>query len=404
MTKIAFVSGAIQPLPAVNGGAAETLSEYLIEGFCQDNCEVSIYTIYDKKLENLKNKKYHIYSFKYSDIERLMSRIITKIFTILKINKAYFIYNKKVIKEIKKHNYDMIIIENSLDVYRDLYDKYLKFKNTKIIFHLHNKVGMSKRIKYNYNLALKTCDSFIVVSNFLKRYVEDICPLYSNKIKVLYNCVNERFINDYQFENREMLMSKYHLTQNDKVFLYSGRISEEKGVLELIKAFNILCSKHKNIKLLVVGSVHFGKNKKNSYAKLITQTVDSSNIIFTGCIEKEKVYDFYNLADCVVIPSRGDDAFPCVLVEAMAMKKPIIATNSGGIPEALSEDFAIMIKRENLINDLVVAVEKMTFDKDTQKMGEEAYKYYMDNDLFFSSNYYSNFKKVILNEGCNTDE
>lgn len=404
MTRIAFVSGGIQPLPAVNGGAAEALSEYLIEGFCQDNCEVSIYTIYDKKLENLKNKKYHIYSFKYNYIEKLISRIITKIFTILKINKAYFIYNKKVIKEIKKHDYDMVIIENSLDIYRDLYDKYLKDKNIKIIFHLHNKVGMSKRIKYNYNLALKTCDSFIVVSNFFKKYVENICPLYSNKIKVLYNCVNENLISNYKFASREMLMSKYNLTQNDKIFLYSGRISEEKGVLELIKAFNILCNKYKNIKLLVVGSVNFGKNKKNGYAKLITQTVNSSNIIFTGYIEKEKIYDFYDLADCVVVPSTGDEAFGCVLLEAMAMKKTIIATNSGGMPEILLEDFAIIVSKENLINDLVVAVEKMAFDNDTKKMGEKAHKYYMDNDLFFSSNYYNNFKKVIMDKGCNINE
>ena len=69
--------------------------------------------------------------------------------------------------------------------------------------------------------------------------------------------------------------------------------------------------------------------------------------------------EIYGLADVLVIPTLCQEAFGMVALEGMVMRVPIISTKSGGLVEVLNADTAILIDRENIIDELECAMLKI---------------------------------------------
>ena len=114
---------------------------------------------------------------------------------------------------------------------------------------------MNKDTKYAKKI-LNQYDKILTVSDYIKRKVQEIDKsIQSNKIETVYNGVNTDIFNQ-KIENKkiENYRKKYNLNKDDIIFLYTGRLVKEKGVKELILAFNKLLknSTNKKIKLLIV--------------------------------------------------------------------------------------------------------------------------------------------------------
>ncbi len=109
----------------------------------------------------------------------------------------------------------------------------------------------------------------------------------------------------------------------DKIVLFVGRISSEKNIPTLIKAYKILSKSVENVKLVVVGKGPL----LNKYMRVFS----SENIVFTGYVDEKKLLDIYRGADVFVFPSLAE-AQGIVCLEAMACAVPVVATNIGGVP------------------------------------------------------------------------
>ena len=81
------------------------------------------------------------------------------------------------------------------------------------------------------------------------------------------------------------------------------------------------------------------ENLKNEIAKLASQ----KNINFVGKIDNNKLPDYYNAADVLIVPSTHEEGFGRVILEALSCGLPVIASNRGGIIEALSKEVGIFI-------------------------------------------------------------
>jgi len=114
-----------------------------------------------------------------------------------------------------------------------------------------------------------------------------------------------------------------------KYFLYLGRLSPEKGVATLIKAFKRVRSK--NAELLIVGE---GEEKKT----LEALADGDERIRFTGYLAGKELTDVTRNALAVVVPSEWYENAPISVLEAMAYGKPVIASRIGGIPEVIDEN------------------------------------------------------------------
>jgi glycosyltransferase involved in cell wall biosynthesis len=171
--------------------------------------------------------------------------------------------------------------------------------------------------KFYYPFVLKKVNYLIVNSNAIKKVFVDTRSVSTDKIYVIYNCVDiccniEKKINDY-------------LTIG-----YIGRIENEKGIYYLLDAFNKLYKEKCNVKLLLVGDGNIEEIKEMIHEYGIEEYVTLTGF-YEGNIE-----DMLNIIDIFVFPSLWE-GFPYSILEAMGAGKIIISTNVGGIPEAIKD-------------------------------------------------------------------
>ncbi|WP_438444668.1 glycosyltransferase family 4 protein [Gorillibacterium sp. sgz5001074] len=142
--------------------------------------------------------------------------------------------------------------------------------------------------------------------------------------------VNEKFtphiIDEVKARN---LRSSLKIESDDIVFAFIGRFVKEKGICELIDAFELLQKEFNHVKLLLIGELP--KSERNHELHQLADTLKgNSNIIVTGY--RKDVAELLRISDVFVLPSYRE-GLPRSIIEAMAMEKPVIATNIRGCRE-----------------------------------------------------------------------
>ena len=99
-------------------------------------------------------------------------------------------------------------------------------------------------------------------------------------------------------------------------------------------------------KLLVVGM-----GDRNEAVKLAKNLNISDNVIFAGFVDDETLKKLYSLSDVYVCPSRLE-GFGLTVIEAMAAKIPVVATNVGSIPELIKNGYNGFLVEKNNIEEL----------------------------------------------------
>ena len=160
---------------------------------------------------------------------------------------------------------------------------------------------------------------------------EKICS--SQKIKYLGNGIDLQRFNPQRFSEEFIFQKKKNLgiNPNFKIIGIIGRLVKEKGYLELFQAFKMVLEKFPNTLLLIIGPAE--PNKKDKIDLEIVKNYEiEKNVLFLG--QRTDIDELYPLMDIFVLPS-WREGFPRTIIEASAMKKPIIATNIRGCRETI---------------------------------------------------------------------
>ena len=391
--RIAIVSTMNLPVPAVRGGAVEMLTTHIIdENEKNKNLDIDLFTIYDPNIDVDKYKYTNIIQIKSYMYETLFRKIVNFKNKIFKTGKKYNVLYKKLAKKVSKRHYDKIIIENNMEVYVEIQ----KLTNDCLIYHMHNDFNSSDKTIKNYKIVARTAEKILAVGYYIKSRLEAV---YDNKnIEVFLNAIDDELYNE---ENANSWRNKYNINDNDIVIGYSGRITEEKGILELIKAIKKIKT-DKSIKLLIVGSQWYGKLKNDKYMNQLNDEIETikNNVIFTGYINQEDMPNIYKTIDILVVPSLMEEAFGCVAIEGMAMGKPIIVAESGELPKIVKEDFGFVIsKNDSFVENLAISMEMLINDDNLRiKYGVQAKKEFQSNLNYHKAQYYINFCKYLKND------
>ena len=182
-----------------------------------------------------------------------------------------------------------------------------------------------------------------------------------DKISVINNFASE---NDFYSETDEKF--EHNLNIKAKKIIFVGRLSREKGIDILLKAFEEILSQNINACLILVGD---GEERE-----LVESYLRENNSKIFLIKPNLRIKKFYETADVVVLPSRVDP-FPLVMLEAGLMKKPFIGSNVDGISEVIEENInGLLVKPEN-INDLAEAISFLLNNESKAKeLGENLYK------------------------------
>lgn len=128
---------------------------------------------------------------------------------------------------------------------------------------------------------------------------------------------------------------KLGLNDVDIVFGFCGRICNDKGVPELIDAFELFRSKHKGLKakLLLIGAMDIRDGVSGHYADKINEDKD---IVLSGRVEKKGIPYYYAMLDVFVFPSHREGFGMCA-IEASAMEKPLLVSKVHGCEDTIVE-------------------------------------------------------------------
>lgn len=342
---ILIISPGILPVPAVDGGAVENLIEiFLEENEKYNKNNIVVYSCKNDKAEKKANDNFKKTKFRFIKTYGIKYKILKNIRWIINKLPGVYIGNEyinEIIKDIKERGegekYDVILVENSPMHIIPL----SKLFKDNLYLHMHNDFIKPKSKKSR--AILKKCKKVIAVSDYIAHKIRSVAD-YNNVETVINGIKTEAF--DKTYDNREELKNKYNIRQNDFVFMYTGRVTRDKGVLELLNAFKDMTEKYDDIKLLVVGSSFFNNGKKNKYIKSLEKIADSikDKVVFTGYIKHDELYKIYSIADVQVVPSKFEDPCPLSVIEGVVSGKPLIVSNCGGIPKLVNKNNAEFVE------------------------------------------------------------
>lgn len=404
MKRMAVISAGFVPVPAVDGGAGEVLTTEIIEGNeAAGDYYMDIYTIASEKLDGFHYQNAEIIQIHISKWNWFFCKFRNMFLKAFRKRYRFIPYNRKLLK-VFKDNYDMILVENNMQVFEDIYH-HAKHGTDSMIYHMHNDIDGSTKPECLCRFIADKGKVILPVSNYIKEHFYQAAP--NDKMKVLYNCIDFTVFDVKKEVHTKSLREKYGIEEGDFVFLYTGRICPEKGVLELVRAFRCIYKNYPQVKLMIVGSRWYNLIEKDAYFEQLISESEAckDRIIFTGYVFPKDMPSVYLLGDVLVIPTMCEEAFGVVALEGMAMKLPIIATNSGGMTELLPEGTAIVVnKNENVVKELEQAMKKLLLDKSLrEKLAHKAYVEVHADSRYNKENYYNNFKKLLDEADRNTE-
>ena len=181
----------------------------------------------------------------------------------------------------------------------------------------------------------------ICVSRFGQRCVIERGLFPSELCEVIYNGVDLSRVTA-SAERGAAFRRRFSIPKEHKIVLQVSWIIPEKGVLDLLAAARRVTSQNPDVHFVVVGDGAF----REEYTRRAVDWGLREHVTWTGLVEDPFSAGVYDAADVVCQVSRWEEVFGWVIAEAMAYRKPVIATRVGGIPElVIDEDSGFLIER-----------------------------------------------------------
>jgi len=136
--------------------------------------------------------------------------------------------------------------------------------------------------------------------------------------------------------------------------LFVGRLEPRKGLAYLLQAYRRLKAVHSHIRLIVVGPGVWFRRKYELQAKLL----GLKDVVFAGPVSFSDLPRYYATADIFCAPATGHESFGMVLLEAMALGKPIVASRIDGYASVVTDGQEGLLAPPKDVGGLVRALEK----------------------------------------------
>ena len=217
--------------------------------------------------------------------------------------------------------------------------------------------------------------------------LEKINYILSKKI-IVYS---ERLIEDYGLEKHKNKISIAHehfldfnnfrvqkkIDEKDNIVGYIGRLSEEKGVLNFVKAIPEILEEQNEIRFLIGGDGQL----RDKIEKYLDEKNLNSKVKLVGWIHHDELPEYLNELKLIVLPSYTE-GLPNIMLEAMACGTPVLATQVGAIPDIIQDGETGFILENNssecIARNVIRALEHPNLNEivdDARKVVEKEYTY-----------------------------
>lgn len=277
---------------------------------------------------------------------------------------------------VKRLNPDLVHVPNLFSVPRVLPCRYVMTVHD-MLEHMSRARGqtgfwrswhfqMTKRV-------LSGAERIFAVSNFTKNEIEKLFGISPERIEVIYNAIDERFLHGHaSAADRELIAQRYQV--NYPFLLYAGRISPHKNVVRMIEAFSALKTELEkdhvfpDLKLIIIGDDLSGSP---DLRRTVVRSGVQNDVRFLGFVPIEVLRIFYDSAKIFVFPSLYE-GFGLPPLEAMAHGTPVVTSNVSSLPEVVG-DAAVLVNPENVF-EIMRALHRVLLDHALrERMKERSY-------------------------------
>jgi len=244
-------------------------------------------------------------------------------------------YGRRMWRIIRQEEASLLHIHNEPKLLAML-EPFLRSHGLPVVVHIANDKPIQQRL-------IPLVSHWVACSHYMADWLRAHGSIPAERISVIYTGVDSAKRNprwDVSEADRAERRARWGVQPEDFVFLFAGRLVREKGVAEMLDAFERL-RVDRPVKLLVAGNVRDSndpKNEKAVYGRAITARMSRmKDVRWVGSLHPEAMHDFLLAGDAFLLPSLWHDPFPTVMVEAACAGLPIVAGRRGGITEFLKD-------------------------------------------------------------------
>jgi len=222
--------------------------------------------------------------------------------------------------------------------------------------------------------VLRGAARLFAVSQFTKSEIEKLFGIAPERIEVVYNAIDERFLRGHATDAERQLIAERYLVSYP-FLLYAGRISPHKNLNRIIEAFSALKTelekerKSEDLKLIIIGDDLSGHP---DLRRTVIKSAVQNDVRFLGFVPIEVLRIFYDAAKVFVFPSLYE-GFGLPPLEAMAHGTPVVTSNTSSLPE-VTGNAAVLVNPENVF-EIMRAVHRVLVDQSLrEKLKQRGYE------------------------------
>jgi glycosyltransferase involved in cell wall biosynthesis len=214
--------------------------------------------------------------------------------------------------------------------------------------------------------VLKGAARIFAVSQFTKSEIQQLFGIPPERVQVVYNAIDERFLRGHATEaDRQLIAERYLVTY--PFLLYAGAISPHKNLVRIIEAFSALKTelekdqKYLDLKLIIIGDDLSGHP---DLRRTVIKSGVQNDVRFLGFVPIEVLRIFYDAAKIFVFPSLYE-GFGLPPLEAMAHGTPVVTSNTSSLPEVTGSG-AVLVNPENVF-EIMRALHRVLLDQELRE-------------------------------------
>jgi D-inositol-3-phosphate glycosyltransferase len=265
---------------------------------------------------------------------------------------------KRLAAVFRNQRINLVMLMQSHDIHlTSLAARFLP--KTDLVFYQQMDSRHNKR-DFLHSWVFSKVSLWIALTQRMKENVLAFTRMPAEKVKVVPLGTDLERFDPARYSKKESRLF-FGLPEEKRVFGVLGRIDSGKGQEIIIQAMPDLVKRHPEILLVIAGEETAGERGHKKHLEKLCRTLGLESYVrfipFT-----EEVPRFMSALDILVLPSFGE-TFGLVLIEAMAMEKPVIATNAGGVPEIITDGRTGLLIEPRNINAVGSALEKLLGDE-----------------------------------------
>ncbi len=210
-----------------------------------------------------------------------------------------------------------------------------KVSNKPLVLHVHatefdrcGGMNINEKVYQIERKGMEEADKVIAVSNYTKNMIQKFYGIDEGKIEVVHNGIETDDVVQTDKSTSNLSPLK---TEGNKVVLFVGRITLQKGLDYFLKAASQVLKFNPKTIFIVAG----GGDMQNQMINMASSLGISKNVFFTGFLRGDDLDEIYNAADLFVMPSVSEP-FGISALEALKHHTPVIISKQSGVSEALT--------------------------------------------------------------------